>query len=76
MAISTPHIDPDIEPDAYGAAHFLDEIPWAQKSIRQAEERLTLAVRRAHAAGATWQRIGDALGVTRQAAQRRFGPSS
>jgi hypothetical protein len=31
------------------------------------------AVQEARAAGRTWQEIGDVLGVSRQAAQQRFG---
>jgi hypothetical protein len=37
-------------------------------------ERLTADwVQKARDAGASWQQIGDALGVTRQAAQQRYG---
>ncbi|MBO0819630.1 MAG: DUF3887 domain-containing protein [Nocardiopsaceae bacterium] len=38
-----------------------------------ADQTLRMAVDRARAAGRTWQEIGDALGVTRQAAFQRFG---
>ena len=44
--------------------------------IGQAERELTLAVADARAAGVSWQGIGDALGITRQAAQQRFGKAS
>lgn len=33
-------------------------------------------VRQARAAGATWQQIADALGMSRQAAWERFGPAA
>jgi hypothetical protein len=38
----------------------------------QIEENLTGWVRRARALGATWARIGEALGMTRQSAWERF----
>jgi hypothetical protein len=38
----------------------------------EAEEHLNRAVTAARAAGATWADIGDALGITRQAAHKRF----
>lgn len=42
--------------------------------LRDAAERvLVAAVQRARDDGASWQTIGDALGVTRQAAFQRFG---
>lgn len=42
-------------------------------ALAEAEERLhgTVAAMRSH--GCTWREIGEALGVTRQAAQQRFG---
>lgn len=38
-----------------------------------AEAHLVEAVAEARLAGATWDDIGDALGVTRQSASRRYG---
>jgi hypothetical protein len=38
----------------------------------QIEENLTGWVRRARALGATWARIGEAMGMTRQSAWERF----
>lgn len=38
-----------------------------------AEKQLRRVVEKARAAGATWADIGDALGVSRQAAFKRFG---
>jgi len=41
---------------------------------RESMDRLELgAVRIARAQGWSWEQIGDALGVTKQAAQQRFG---
>lgn len=38
-----------------------------------ADSALAAAIRAARAHGATWQLVGDALGITRQAAFQRFG---
>lgn len=40
---------------------------------RMAGEAIVLQVRRARLGGATWETIGDALNITRQAAQQRYG---
>lgn len=50
----------------------LDVRTWSDL-IEHVEHELHAAVGRARAAGATWQDIGDALGVTRASAQQRFG---
>lgn len=42
-------------------------------SVRAAEAALRDAVALARGHGATWTELGRALGVTRQAAQQRFG---
>jgi len=42
----------------------------------QADEELTVAVREARRAGRTWSEIGAMLGVSKQAAQRKYGPIS
>lgn len=44
--------------------------------LAAAEKDLRASVQRARDEGATWQEIGDALGITRQAAQQRFGGGS
>ena len=47
---------------------------WAASRASQAVHELTAeAVRIARAKGTTWAEIGDTLGITRQAAQQRFG---
>jgi hypothetical protein len=43
-----------------------------QSSARQNPERIERYVQQARAAGASWQRIGAALGITRQSAWERF----
>jgi biotin operon repressor len=47
-------------------------IPDRQSSARQEAERIERYVQQARAAGASWQRIGEALGITRQTAWERF----
>jgi hypothetical protein len=50
----------------------LELLPRIAAVSGQVEENLTHAVRRARALGATWARIGEALGMTRQSAWERF----
>jgi pyrroloquinoline quinone (PQQ) biosynthesis protein C len=53
-----------------GALAALDELTLLRHTI----ERLTLEqVGKARREGATWQQLGDALGVSRQSAHERFG---
>ena len=64
-----------IEPnpaDARDATH-MRRIIAAADSLRDAEDRLHSEVAAARDAGDTWDVIGIALGVTRQAAFQRFG---
>jgi hypothetical protein len=50
----------------------LDLIPKVAAAGAQAEANLTSLVRRTRALGATWAKIGEALGMTRQSAWGRF----
>jgi len=50
----------------------LANLPRIAKAGAQVEASLTGWVRRARELGATWARIGDALGMTRQSAWTRF----
>lgn len=50
----------------------LDLMPKMAAAGAQAEANLTSLVRRARVLGATWARIGEALGMTRQSAWGRF----
>lgn len=43
------------------------------RRLERVESDLRAAVCRARDEGATWQELGDALGISRQAAQQRFG---
>jgi hypothetical protein len=64
-----------IEPnpaDARDATH-MRRIVAAATALQDAEEELHSAVAAARDAGDTWDMIGVALGVTRQAAYQRFG---
>lgn len=65
----TPHDpQPDDAPDA-----TLEAIRDADAASREAEAALSTAVVQAREAGRTWAQIGDVLGVSRQAAFKRFG---
>jgi hypothetical protein len=57
---------------SYDATHHRRIIA-AGKALADAEEQLRHAVTAARAAGYSWALVGAALGVTRQAAQQRFG---
>jgi hypothetical protein len=48
----------------------LGDVPILRKELDRAEQE---AVNLARSEGVTWEAIGKALGVTRQAAQMRFG---
>lgn len=50
-----------------------DEVEAAANALRLAEQSMWRIVRDARAAGTTWTAIGDALHVSPQAAQQRFG---
>jgi hypothetical protein len=45
----------------------------AAQAVADAERDLASAAHAARDAGASWAQIGDALGLTRQAAQQRWG---
>jgi len=51
---------------------LLELLPQVAAAGAQVERQLTGYVRKARAAGVTWQRIGAALGMTRQSAWERF----
>ena len=51
----------------------LDAIGTAAGHLRAAESEVSRAVAHARALGHSWGELGAALGVTRQAAQQRFG---
>jgi hypothetical protein len=51
---------------------LLDALPGVARASARVEEELGHWVRKARQLGATWARIGDALGMTRQSAWERF----
>jgi hypothetical protein len=51
---------------------ILQNLPRIAKAAARVEESLNGWVRRGRELGATWARIGDALGMTRQSAWARF----
>jgi hypothetical protein len=68
-----------VEPVApWDRATDLDQVlaglPKVAAAGAQVEANLVAWVRRARALGATWARVGEALGMTRQSAWERFAP--
>ena len=57
----------------------LEKVERGRARIRAAEAALDRdvldAARAAREAGATWQEIGEAVGISMQGAQQKFGPS-
>ena len=51
----------------------LEHLVKVRSEIAQLEARSDRLVRAARGAGATWKQIGDVLGVSLQAAHKRFG---
>jgi len=51
----------------------LARLTQAAQAAAEAERQLAEAAHQARAAGASWAHIGDALGLSRQAAQQRWG---
>ena len=59
-------------PDGTDLTLSLDRLEAAEILTRTAKAIQTTAVLDARALGATWEQIGDALGLTKQAAQQRY----
>jgi hypothetical protein len=62
--------------DAKKKQDSLEAIRWPLKALKQEEARLYGYVNVARNDGASWAEIGRILGVTRQAAQKRFGKAA
>lgn len=66
-------LNPDDPAVQVGERTDIAEIEAAVAARREAEERVATAVRSARAAGMTWTVVGIALGVSHQAAIKRYG---
>jgi hypothetical protein len=67
-------LDPATTPAYDAAAHR--RIVAASRAVADAEQELRTAVDAARSAGYSWVMVGASLGVSRQAAQQRFGQPS
>lgn len=56
-----------------GEPRELDQLRWARWVAAEAQLLVDAAVIEARSARCTWQEIGEIHGITRQAAQKRFG---
>lgn len=74
VAQAIARIDPTLEKrlDSEPAAH-LDLVVLTHRAYEETGSLLRSAVSSARAAGSSWEAIGSALGMSRQAAQQRFG---
>lgn len=79
-----PTTDPDISahklswmfahsPVPFYRGTFLDHLARYEELRKAAQSEVEYAIRDARRDGATWEQIGRALGVTRQAAHARYG---
>jgi hypothetical protein len=62
-------------PDGDALTHLQDAMLVSQQLSDQADHLIGHFVDQARRAGASWSAIGEAMGVTKQAAQKRFVPS-
>ena len=74
IARAVARLDPSLEKrlDTDPQAH-LDLVLLTRRAHDQTNQLLSAAVSSARAAGWSWEAIGTALGMSRQAAQQRFG---
>lgn len=57
-------------------ASDVDRLRTMRENVEHAEARLRTAIRWMRNEGASWSVIGEALGVSKQAAQKRYGKTS
>lgn len=57
-------------------SEFTASLARTARRLRSLERDIEFSVSAARAAGVPWSVIGEALGVTRQAAQQRYGRSA
>ena len=60
--------------DVVDPIDYLEELVTVAHGHTLYSELMTATVQKARLAGISWERIAEALGVSRQAAQQRFGP--
>ncbi|WP_394253495.1 hypothetical protein [Arthrobacter pityocampae] len=70
VAVIDPTLADRLEHDVES---YLDLIDATQQASKEIDRLLHAAVTSARLAGASWDRIGHRLGISRQAAQQRFG---
>jgi hypothetical protein len=63
----------DKDPEALAIKEAQERVDTAWLSLQGAERDLQRAVDQARRVGWTWATVGDCIGVSRQAAQQRFG---
>ena len=62
----------DFDSSVSGGRNPLRALHWAAQFREYVDQQLIDVVAEARASGATWSQIGDALGVSHQAAMKRF----
>ncbi|MGA2969652.1 MAG: hypothetical protein ABSE75_07590 [Acidimicrobiales bacterium] len=62
-----------VSEEAFGKVTALTDIYNSRLTIEQEEISIELNVEVARSRGATWQELGEVLGISRSAAQKRFG---
>ncbi len=78
MTTSPPPLDnligyvKSLKPDGVSLDHLSDAVLVAQELNDQADSLIGHFVDQARVSGASWSQIGNAMGVTKQAAQKRF----
>lgn len=71
--IQTSFSDSPDANEAYKQAELLQRVWEDQLEVEFRQTRIAETVKELRAANATWQQIGNALGVTRSAAQQYYG---
>lgn len=66
----------DVESAVHSERDPLRALHWAAQFRDYANQQLTVVVAEARASGATWAQIGNALGVSHQAAMKRYKQSA
>ena len=71
--IQTSFSDSPDANEAYKQAELLQRVWEDQLEVEFRQTRIAETVKELRAANATWQQIGNAIGVTRSAAQQYYG---